>query len=321
MAIPSSTFTEMVSTTLRDHPSEIADNVSEHNALYRTLKNKGKITTLDGGYEIVRTLDYAENSTYQRYSGYEPLNVAASDVLTAVRYNWVQAAVHVTASGLEMRNNSGKSAFINMVKAKVTNAKRTAANNMSLDIYSDGSLTNQMGGLSTLIQTNGEGTVGGINSATWTFWKNQYREISGTNTWSKSTIRDEMQALYMLCTRGTDMPDLIVSSHDFYAAYWGGLTDLQRYASQDKGKAGFQTLEFGKASVIFDSNTNFTTTAERMYFLNTDHLEMVVHRQANWNTLDEKMSVNQDAVVIPIIWQGQMIVTNRSLQGILIDAS
>ena len=46
-----------------------------------------------------------------------------------------------------------------------------------------------------------------------------------------------------------------------------------------------------------------------------------MHRDANWTTLDEKMSVNQDAVVIPLIWQGQLTTSNRSVQGVLIDAS
>ncbi len=63
MASPNATFTEMVTTTLRNHPDEVADNVSQHNALYRRLKVNGKIRKLDGGYEIVRPLDYAENST------------------------------------------------------------------------------------------------------------------------------------------------------------------------------------------------------------------------------------------------------------------
>lgn len=63
MASPNSTFTEMVTTTLRNHPSEIADNVSDHNALYRRLRERGKIKRADSGYEIVRNLDYAENAT------------------------------------------------------------------------------------------------------------------------------------------------------------------------------------------------------------------------------------------------------------------
>ena len=83
MASPNSTFTEIVSTTLRNHPTAVADNVSEHNALWRRLQDKGNIKVVNGGYEIVEPLDYAENSTYQRYSGFEQLNVGASDVISA----------------------------------------------------------------------------------------------------------------------------------------------------------------------------------------------------------------------------------------------
>ncbi|MBM3273535.1 MAG: phage major capsid protein, partial [Candidatus Sericytochromatia bacterium] len=48
----------MVTTTLREHPSMVADNVSDNNALYRKLKLKGRIYTKSGGYELVEPLDY-----------------------------------------------------------------------------------------------------------------------------------------------------------------------------------------------------------------------------------------------------------------------
>jgi hypothetical protein len=161
MASPNSTFTELVTTTLRNHPTEIADNVSTHNALYRYLKEKGQIELLDGGYEIVRPLDWANNSTYQRFAGFDTLNVNASNVLSAAKYDWVQAAVHVVASGDELRKNSGKEQLINLMKARVKNAMRTAANNMSIDLFSSGALSNQMGGLGAIVTTDGTGTVGG----------------------------------------------------------------------------------------------------------------------------------------------------------------
>lgn len=321
MVSPSAVFTEMVTTTLRNHPSEVNDNVSRNNALYSRLKKKGKIVTLDGGYEIVRPLDYAENATYQRYSGFDTLNIQASDVLTSAKYDWVQSSINVVASGRELRMNSGKQQIVNLAKARTTNALRTATNNMSVDFYSDGSLANQMGGLANIIQTNGQGTVGGINSTTYSFWRNQFREISGTNTWSKSTIKGEMNALYLNCVRGGDKPDMAVMSHDFYSAFWESQQDLQRYTDASVAEAGFESLKYRGMDVIFDTNTNFSTTAERAYFLNTDYLELTVHRDANWNTMDEKMSVNQDAVVIPILWMGQLVCSNRSLQGILIDAA
>jgi hypothetical protein len=322
MASPSSVFTELVTSTLRNHPSEIADNVSQNNALWRYLKRKGKIDLEDGGYEIVRNLDYANNSTYQRYSGYDTLNIGQTQVLTAAKFEWMQAAVNVTASGRELRMNSGDNAIFNLSKSKLKNAVRTAANYMSIDVYSDGALTNQMGGLAYIIQTNGQGTVGGINSGTYSFWRNQFLEATGTNAVTKSNIKGFMNTLYLSLVRGADKPDLIVSSHDFFAMYWESLQDQQRYTNdKDEATAGFRALKYVDADVIFDSNSNFSTTAEKMYFLNTDYLGLVVHRDANWSQMDDKVSVNQDAVVIPMLWMGNLVCSNRSLQGILLDAS
>ena len=321
MTSPNSTFTEMVTTTLRNHPTAVADNVSNQNALYSRLKSRGKIKALSGGYEIVRPLDYAENSTFQRYSGYDTLNVSASDVLSAAKYSWVQSAIHVTASGLELRQNSGKEAMINLVEARVTNAQRTAANNMSVDIYSTGALSNQMGGLGLIVPSSGSGTVGGIASGTYTFWKSQVYESTAA-TPSASTIQADMRTTYMKCVRGGDKPDLIIFSHDYFNYYWGSLTALQRYGPDNSmAGAGFNQLKFLDADVIFDSNTNFATTAQVGYFLNTNYLELVEHRDARWSRLTEKRSVNQDAEVIPLIWMGQLCCSNRSLQGKLKNES
>ena len=66
MASANATFTELVTSALRNHPKELVDNVSDHNALLRWLKDKGKIQTESGGTEITRPLEFAENSTYQR---------------------------------------------------------------------------------------------------------------------------------------------------------------------------------------------------------------------------------------------------------------
>lgn len=322
MASPNATFTEIVTTTLREHPSEISDNVSGHNALYRYLKNKGQIRKLDGGYEIVCPLDYAENSTYQRYSGFDVLNISASDVLSAAKYDWTQAAIHVVASGRELRMNNGKNQIVSLAKSRLKNAIRTAANNSSVDIYSDGALTNQMGGLAHLITADGTGTVGGIVAGTYTWWKNQFKEIPGTDAWTKSNIKGYMNTLWLQTVRGTDKTDLIVSTNDFYSAYWESLQDLQRFASADgTAKAGFDSLKYVTADVVHDLNSNFTATGEKMYYLNTDYLEMVVHEDANWTQMDDKHSTNQDGVVIPILYMGNITCSNRARQGILIDAT
>jgi len=327
MATPSAVFTEMVTTTLRQSGTKVTDNVSNHNLLLTRMKAKGNIKTVDGGYEISEPLEYAENGTYQRYAGYEQLNTQASDVLTSAKYEWQQIALHVTASGKELRMNSGKNAMINLVKARKKNAMNTAKNQFSVDIYSDGTESNQIGGLANIIQTNGQGTVGGINSATYTFWRNQFREMTGTNNAASpsvanaASLKADMNALWLNLNRGTDSPDVIVATHDMYSLYELGEQQLQRYASSDLANAGFTTLKYKSADVVFDDNTNFGTTDEKMYFINSDYLYLVQHKEAQWTTDAEKKPVNQDAVVIPMYWMGNMVCTNRDLQGVLFDAA
>jgi hypothetical protein len=322
MASPSTVFTELVTTTDRTWGSKVTDNVSKHNALLNIMKRKGKIKTVSGGYEITEPLEYAENGTFQRYSGYEALNTNASDVLTSVKYDYMQAALHVTASGREIRMNMGsKERMFDLVKKRKENAKKTAANQMSLDVYSDGSLPNQINGLANLIQTNGQGTVGGINSTTFTFWRNKFLEITGTNAWTSANIVGHMNSLWYPLVRGVDKPDLIVMSQDFYGAFESSQQQLQRYADGELAKAGFNTLKYKDANVVFDDNANFTTTAERAYFLNTDYLYLVQHKEAQWTMDDEKRPTNQDAVVVPMYWMGNLVCTNRSLQGVMVDAA
>lgn len=327
MATPSAIFTEMVTTTDRTWGSKVTDNVSKHNALLSRMKSRGKIKTVGGGYEIAEPIEYAENSTYQRYAGYSRLTTDASDVLTTVKYPYQQVALHVTASGREIRMNMSSERMINLVKARKDNALRTAANQFSVDVYSDGALSNQVNGLANLIQTDGSGTVGGINSSTFTFWKNKFREMTGTNIAATPTVanavtmKGDMNNLWLALNRGADRPDLIVMTHDFYSLYEVGEQDKQRYADSDLAKAGFTTLKYKSADVIFDDNANFGTTSELAYFLNTDYLYLVQHREAQWTPDGEKKPVDQDAVLVPIYWMGNMVCTNRSLQGVLFDAA
>lgn len=327
MATPSSVFTELVTTTDRSWGSKITDNVSKHNALLHRLKSKGNIKSESGGYEIAEPLDYAENGTYQRYAAYEALNTQASDVLTTTKYDYKQIALHVTASGRELRMNSGKAQMLNLIEARKTNALRTAANNFSVDLYSDGSLSNQIGGLANIIQTAGTGTVGGFDSSVETWWQNKVKEMSGTNIAASPsvansvTMKGDMNALWLQLNRGTDKPDLIIMSHDFYSLYEVGEQDKQRYTDADMAKAGFQSLKYKTADVIFDDNANFGTTAEKAYFVNTDYLRVCQHKEAKWTPDDEKKPTNQDAVVIPFYWMGNVVCTLRAQQGVLFDAA
>lgn len=319
------TWSELASTTFRRHDADVADNVSKHNALYRRLSSKGRIRLETGGLSLVEPLEYASNSTYQRYSGFDSLNINAVDVLSAAEYPWCQVAVNVAASGRELRTNMGESRIINFTKAKIRNAMNSFKNGMSTDLYSDGTASNQINGLQAVIADAGTGTVGQINSSTFPFWQNVVQSAASplqggsSITVSSTTIESLFLPLYIKLTRGTDQPDLIVCSDDYYTFFEQSQTSLKRYTS-DAGNpemdatAGFVSIKYKNADVIFDSSGG--VPAAHAYFINTEYLELGVHRDANMTVMDELKSVNQDAVVIPVLWMGNLLCSNRSLQGV-----
>ena len=314
-------FSELVTTTFRNHSPEVADNISKHNALWRKLSEGGKVRLEDGGLSIVQPLEYAANTTYQRYSGFDVLNIAAVDVLSAAEYPWRQVAVNLAVSGLEMRTNSGENRIINFVKAKVRNAQHSFANGLSIDLYSDGTASNQVNGLQTLVADSGTGTVGGINSSTYAFWQNIVQSAAAplqggsAITASATTIESLMLPLYVKLTRGMDMPNLIVMSDDYFTFSEQSQTSLKRYTSDQNGQGGMISMKYKNCDVFFDSSGGIPSA--HAYFLNTNYLDLVVHQDANITMLDDVDSINQDAIVKTIIWQGNLALANRSLQGVM----
>jgi hypothetical protein len=321
MSSPSTVFTELVSTTFRNHRKEIVDAVSGHNALYRMMGKNKKVRTESGGTTIAIPLEYANNATYQRYSGLDILNTAQSDVITAAEFQWRQIAIHVVSSGRELRINNGPERIANLAKAKLRNAMHTFANNFSADMYSDGTLVNQIGGLQLLVSDSGAGTVGGIDASSWAFWQNKVQSAAAplqggsAITPSATTIQSLMLPLYIETTRGNDHTDLIVSSNDYYSFYEESLTDKARYVDPSDVMGGLLSLRYKNASVVFDGNSGMEPA--HMYFLNTNYIEMVAHTDANLTVVEDQRPYNQDGVVVPVLWMGNMTVSNRMLQGVL----
>jgi hypothetical protein len=314
-------LSEIVSTTLRKRNKKFADNVSKGNALLSRLSSAGKARPVDGGRTIVEELEYAENSTFKYYSGYESLDISAAVVFSAAEFNWKQGAVVVSASGLETEvQNTGVESTIRLLESRIRNAERTMANNVSTGIYSDGTSSGgkQITGLQALCADSpATGTVGGINRANFSFWRNSNYDFSDESvTASKSTMAAAMQTLWLDCTRGNDKPDLITSGKTYYQYYWEGLTDLQRFTSPKEGELGFPSLKFDTADVYYDGDSGLSAT--RMYMLNTNYIYWRPHVRRNMVPLDRRESVNQDAILIPIVFAGNLTMSNAARQGVIV---
>ena len=323
MAIPNSVLTEILSSTLRDFQNDFADNVTDKNALLTTMKAKGGISMKTGGESIQRQLAYAENSTFQYYSGYETLDVSASDTLTSAAYDWKQAAVNITISGLERRQNSGEAQIIDLISSRTKVAMMTMANNINVGLYSDGtgSAGKQIGGLQLIVADDPTtGTVGGIDASVQTFWRNIAYDATtdGGAAASAANIISYMNTVYNQLTRGVDKPDLIVCDQNYYNFYQQALQTIQRIPTNSgagSAGSGFAALDYLGVPVVLDNDI----PANHMYFLNTDYLFFDVHEDANFTPGEMDKPINQDALVMPILFMGNLTCSNRSLQGLLKD--
>ena len=306
---------EIVATTLRNRQGELADNVTNHNALFLRLNKKGNIRPLDGGRTIVQELEYAENSTVAWYSGYETLNTTPQEVFDAAEYDWKQLAGTVSISGLEEVKNSGKEAIINLLDARISNLRKSLRNTASTAIYADGtgSSGKELGGLQILIDDDptASATVGGINQNTYSFWRNQYSASAAT---SAGNILSRMNTMWLSCIRGTDKPDFIAADDDMYTHFEASLQQNQRFTDASMAAAGFESLKYKTADVFYDDQC----PDKHMYFVNTDYLFLRPHKARQFVPLDDRNSLNQDAKVIPVVWAGNMTCSNRSLQGVII---
>lgn len=306
---------ELATTTLRLRSKELADNISNHNATWRRLNQKGNIRTASGGRTIVEELMYAENSTVAWMSGYDNLNTTPTDTIDAAEYSWKQLAGTIPMSGLEQIQNAGESAAINWLSSKIRNLEISMKNTAATSVYADGtgSSGKDLAGLALIVDDDGQSTVGGINSATYSWWRNQF---SASATTSSGNVQNRMNSMWISLVRGADKPDLITAPSTLYVDYLESLQSIQRVTSSEMASAGFTSLKYMQADFVYDDQC----TANRMFFLNTDYLFLRPAAGRQFEVGERRSSINQDSFVIPVFWAGAMTCSNRALQGVIIDS-
>ena len=323
MAFANSAITDIIATTIQSRSGELADNLTQNNAILQRLNQKGNVMPFSGGNVILQEIMYDDSTTNNAnsYSGYEVLNIAPDSPISAAQFKIAQYADSVTMSGLEMLQNSSKEAIIDLLDGRMQVSEARLLNRISADLYGDGTGNGgkNLDGLGAAVAASPtSGTYGGINRANWTFWQNQV--TSGAT--SSSTILAAMTSAAIKQIRGTDKADLIVAGNTLYSYYVGALQAIQRIAAEESGAAGFASLKFygggTSADVVLGGGYGAQETATYMYFLNTNYIFLRPHKERNFVPIGgERQAINQDAIVKLYGWAGNLTTSNSFLQGLL----
>ena len=342
MAFANTDISDIIATTIQNRSGELADNVTNNNALLRKLKAKGNVRPFGGGNVIMEEIMYtdAASITTNSYSGYETINVGQNSPISSAQFSITQYAGSVTMSGLEMLQNSGKEAIIDLMDGRMKIAEAQLANRIDYDLYQDGtgnSAKNLTGLAAAVPDTPTSGTYGGISRSTWTFWQSQSYSgaTDGGAAVSAANIQQYMTTLALSLVRGSDKPDLWVADSTYFSFYVNSLQAIQRISS-DTGSgtagAGFPSLKFygggmaadvvmgsGVNGAVNTAGTSGGSTSAHMWALNTDYIFFRPHRDRNFVPIGgERQSVNQDAIVKLIGWAGNMTSSGPQFCGVLI---
>jgi hypothetical protein len=329
MAFANSSVSDIIATTIQSRSGELADNVTNNNPLLLKLKSKGNVRPFSGGNVILEEIMYNDSSTNNTssYSGFETLNISPNSPISAAQFSIAQYASAVTISGLEMLQNSGKEAIIDLLEGRIKVAEAQLANRINLDLYGNGTGNggkNLTGLAAAVADAPSSGTYGGINRATWSFWQNQAFSgvTNGGAAVSAANIQSYMTQLAIKLVRGTDKADLIVADNNYYNLYVNSLQAIQRVTDPEMAGSGFASLKFygggTSADVVLGGGIGAQEPANHMYFLNTDYIFFRPHKDRNFVPIGgERQSVNQDAIVKLIGWAGNLTSSGAQFNGVL----
>lgn len=263
------------------------------------------------------------------YSGYEAINISPDSPISAAQFSIKQYADSVSISGLEMLQNSGKEAIIDLLDSRMDVSEARLLNRIASDIYQDGTGNggkNITGLAAAVPDSPNSGTYGGIDRGTWTFWRSiVYSGVTnGGTAVSAANIIQYMTALAIQLVRGRDMPKLIVADNNYYSFYVNALQAIQRVTSDGAGSAGagFAKLKFYgggvSADVVLDGGIGSNATANHMWFLNTDYIKWRPHADRNFVPIGgERQAINQDAIVKLYGFAGNLTMRGSQFQGVL----
>lgn len=277
----------------------------------------GGLKKLDGGDQIEVTLQYATNTTFRSYSDMETLDVQRIDVIDAAQYDWKEHGGTITYSVIQEFKNSGEGRKTDVIASLIENAIESHKNDLSQSMYADG--TGNMGknilGLKALVPDDPTtGTVGGINRATFTFWRSKQATSTGA---SFNLLRASMRTMYNNCSKGYSgqHPTVLVADQTTFEGYESLLTANERFTDKAKGDAGYENeaLKFKGAKIGFDADCS----SAHMYFLNPKFICLYVSKQYFMNLGKELEPVNQNVRSRKVLTIAQFVAKQPRRLGVL----
>ncbi len=331
-------YDAVLSTTLFNYRRTIEDAISTANAflfylMKRTQGGYQKLT--DIGDRMAMPLMY-ELGNADSYSGYDVLDVTPADGITMAFFNWAQAAVPISISGLEEKKNRGEEKIISLLEAKTKQAELglqqffnqkmlqgSGGSAISTPYVSafNGSVFVDPLALQVAYDPTASKTIGNINQLTNPWWQNQTLDFSTYTTFTG--FLKGLRKLRNNCSKGPGgPPDLHLVTQGTEELYEASLAAAHRNPSYQVADIPFDNVAFFGKPVTWDEyvpdfkNGTVTQTKGSWVMLNTKFWGVRVDAETNFAPTKFVKPENQDARTAHVLWLGALGVSNRRKQGV-----
>jgi hypothetical protein len=316
-------YDSILTTTIESRSKTIQDNVTNNNAAYLKMSQRGNIRPFNGGHKIIEPLSYAENTNAGWYSGADLLSVGLTDELTAPEFAIKQLVASVVITGLDEIKNSGPAGLIDLFEAKIKVAESTLENKLDEGLYADGtgSAGKELTGLAAAVPVTVTNTYGNIdrNAAANAWWRSLVTDTNAAP--AAGTILSVLNTMWYSLVRGKDSPDLLLMDATTFGVLEGVLQANQRYSSSKMGDLGFTALKYKTADVVMCGGIDGNATAATTFFLNTKYLHLRPFSGRNMVPLDGgQRPYNQDVTAKSIVWAGNLTCSGAKFHSRLIQS-
>jgi hypothetical protein len=298
------------------YPAVLADqrkptNQWKANSALNYLEKNGFVKRTGLGENIEIPLDYRRNpDTAILASDQDSAALLKTEIITSAVFDIAQLNVPVTWTKGDDAKNPAETQKIAFVKYLLTNALDSHDDELEQRVFTTSSVGGiEINGLDNLVPTSGQGTVGGIDASTETWWRNP------TDTYTDaSDIEAAMTDMWNTISKGTGgmQPTVVLSGSTPIGLYESQLQSLQRFVDATEADAGFKALAFKGAKFIYSNRGG-----SKIYFLNNKHYQMVVSNSYFRDKGDTYDVPGQNAFYFLLYSALQNVISNKSQLGVL----
>lgn len=257
------------------------DNIFNSRAFFYSMGKNGFKEEADGGRVFEFGVEFAENTNFHAYGEADELDTTRLSVFDAARFDPKICAGTVVYSELEKLRAQASSGKYDLLAEKLENGKDSHIADMNRQLLGTGTNPLEIGGVPYIISsTPTTGVVGGINGASFPFWRN--RQNSGAQSATAfDNLRSAWTTTYNQCSLGgvKNTPRWIMTDRAGFQGYEQILVAIEQIADvQMKRDADIafdnELLKFKGGQVFFDEDA----PAGNAYFYNNTNLKVVYYK-------------------------------------------